>query len=74
MVYILTFYNVNIMNTKMNYVIRINDVFKVVIVYRERWNKSLLTFLWYGIKMEYLFEKSNIVFIFVKQTPKNTSE
>ena len=23
-------------NTKMNYVIRINDVFKVVIVYRER--------------------------------------
>ena len=32
MVYILTFYNVNIINTKMNYVIRINDVFKVVIV------------------------------------------
>ena len=32
MAYILTFYNVNIINTKMNYVIRINDVFKLVIV------------------------------------------
>ena len=30
MAYILTFYNVNIINTKMNYVIRINDVFKLV--------------------------------------------
>ena len=61
MVYILTFYNVNIMNTKMNYVIRINGVFKVVI-------------LWFGIKVEYLFEKSNNIFVFVKRPPKNTSE
>ena len=31
MVYIITFYNVNIINTKINHVIRINDVFEVVI-------------------------------------------
>ena len=35
MAYILTFYNVNIINTKMNYVIRINDVFKLVILSGE---------------------------------------